>query len=132
MPLVLATTRQSVCGGGRRCQSVHPKGREPGGAPDRCPAKLPRSLVRLYPNLVPRVGNGLVLGAARPVAMASIRHGASGKSGEIRPRSQAMVTDRIVPDLSRFFPGVAANRRRCEVEGVVRNAGIDMHPAVVL
>src|SRR5262249_8242660 len=90
-----------------------------------------RTLTRSYANRIPRVDHRLLLTAARPIAMTGIGHGAPGKRGKIGRRPQALVTDRVVPDLTGLLPSMTADRYRGEVERVVGDAGIDVHATIV-
>jgi hypothetical protein len=69
------------------------------------------SLSWLDTNPLPGVGNSLLLVAIRPIAMSGIDHSAPSEGGEVGRGREAPISNCIVPILSRFFPGIAANRR---------------------
>src|SRR5690349_16916302 len=87
---------------------------------------------RLDGDLMPGVDHRLLLDAAGAVAVPGVGDGAAGEGGKARRALEALVADRVVPDLPRFDPGVAAEGGGDEVEGVVGDAGIEVDAAIVL
>src|ERR1700693_4209818 len=86
----------------------------------------------LYADLLPRILDSLLLYAVGAVTVLGICDGASGECGKACRPLETLVSDRVVPDLSRFYPGIPAERVRDEEKSAVGDPRIDVHAAVVL
>src|SRR5919198_1307066 len=84
------------------------------------------------PDLVPGVAHSLALDRPGPEEPLRRAQGGCGEGPEARRGPQRPVEERLVPDLPRPLPGGPAECRRGEVEGVVGDAGVGVHAAIVL
>ena len=77
------------------------------------------------------VANGVGLHRLFTVTRGGGTHCGGGESGETDAGVER-ARERVVPDESRAFPGVPAERDGSDYEGPVRDAGVQMHAPVVL
>src|SRR5262245_42548917 len=83
----------------------------------------------LQPDSSPRSVNGPRHAGESAIHVPCHRSALRGTVPEIAFRQQVM--HHLVPHLADLAPGIAADLRRRQIEGVIRDARIDMHPPVV-
>ena len=89
-----------------------------------------RNLHLQHSHLFPGLFNGRTSVAAG--AFLSVRDRQLCEGLKIRILRQFAIANRVVPGITRFFPGVAADRRRGQIKCPVGDAGVQVHAAVIL
>src|SRR6478609_6572482 len=80
----------------------------------------------------PCIRDDFLFRAPLAVEASRSRDGQPGKSREAGVRAERRIAQGLVPDAARLFPGVAVESVGRQIEGAVRDAGVDMDAAVIV